>query len=418
MHKKLRIGLFGFGVVGQGLYDIFTQTEDFDAEIVKICVKDPHKPRPLAAHHFTTDPDDILHDPTINLVVEMINNTRDAYQIVQTALENGKTVVSASKKMLAENLENLVSLQEKHQTPLLYEASVCGSIPIIRNLEEYYDNELLYSVSGIVNGTSNYILSKIFQENLDYATALHQAQEAGFAETDPTADVGGFDAVNKLCILITHAYGIFVKPEQVFNYGIGSLSKHDVRFAREKGLKIKLVAQTGKLTDNTIMASVMPQFVPATDYLYNVENEYNGVTVEAAFADKQFFMGKGAGGHPTGAAVLSDISASRYEYQYEYKKHQHTRIRYTSQAIVEIYVRHHHEADLALIPFRNISEQYHSRDFGYAIGEVNVADLLPIKNALPQRDMFMASTGRNPVSAENNPKTVSDAIEPLMHPQK
>lgn len=411
MHKKLRIGLFGFGVVGQGLYDIFMQTEDFNAEVVKICVKDPHKPRPLPAHHFTFDKNEILHDPTINLVVEMINDTQDAFEIVRAALENGKTVVSASKKMLAENLEHLVALQEKHQTPLLYEASVCGSIPIIRNLEEYYDNELLYSVSGIVNGTSNYILSKIFQENLDYATALHQAQAAGFAETDPTADVGGFDALNKLCILITHAYGIFVEPEQVFNYGIQSLSKHDVRFAKEKGLKIKLVAHTGKLTDSTIMAFVMPQFVPATDYLYNVENEYNGVTVEAAFADKQFFMGKGAGGHPTGAAVLSDISASRYEYQYEYKKHQHTRVRYTSQAIVEIYVRYHHEADLLRIPFRNISEQYRSRDFHYAVGEVNLAHLLPLKEELSRQDIFMVNTGRKPVSAGNHLETASDAIE-------
>lgn len=417
MHKKLRIGLFGFGVVGQGLYDIFTQTEDFNAEIVKICVKDPRKPRPLAAHHFTFDQNEILQDPTINLVVEMINNTEDAYQIVQTALQNGKTVVSASKKMLAENLEQLVALQEKHQTPLLYEASVCGSIPIIRNLEEYYDNELLYSVSGIVNGTSNYILSKIFQENLDYTTALRQAQQAGFAETDPTADVGGFDALNKLCILITHAYGIFVKPEQVFNYGIQSLSKHDVQFAKEKGLKIKLIAQTQKLTDDTIMAFVMPQFVPANDYLYNVENEYNGVTVEAAFADKQFFMGKGAGGHPTGAAVLSDISASRYGYQYEYKKHQHTRIQHTSQASIEIYVRYHAEADLALIPFRNVAEQYRSQDFHYAIGEVSLADLMPFQSEMSERNIFIINTGRKPLPVEHESnadfRAVASAVDSL-----
>jgi len=411
MNKQLRIGLFGFGVVGQGLYDIFTRTEDFNAEIVRICVKNPGKPRALPADRFTFDPADILNDPSINLVVEMINNTEDAYMIVSTALQNGKTVVSASKKMLAEHLEELVALQHRHATPLLYEASVCGSIPIIRNLEEYYDNELLYSVSGIVNGTSNYILSKIFQENLDYATALQQAQEAGFAETDPTADVSGLDALNKLCLLITHAYGIFLKPDEIFNYGIGSLSRHDIQFAKEKGLKIKLIAQACKLTDDTITAFVMPRFVAASDYLFNVENEYNGVTVEAAFADKQFFMGKGAGGHPTGAAVLSDISACRYDYQYEYKKHQHTRIRYSGNAVMEVYVRYHNEADLAMLPFIRIHEQYSSRDFHYVIGDINLPDLLLLKQYLSLKNLFIAGTGKQIASPEKLADTTIAAEE-------
>ncbi|MDJ1466291.1 homoserine dehydrogenase [Cytophagaceae bacterium DM2B3-1] len=400
MSKKLRIGLFGFGVVGQGLYDIFTHTTDFNAEIVKICVKNPHKSRPLPADRFTFDPDDILGDPTINLVVEMINNTEDAYIIAKTALQNGKTVVSASKKMIAENLEELVALQNQYNTPILYEAAVCGSIPIIRNLEEYYDNELLYSVSGIVNGTSNYILSKIFQENLSYETALRQAQEAGFAETDPTADVGGFDALNKLCLLVTHSYGIFVKPEELFNYGIQSLSKHDIQFAKEKGLKIKLVAQTRKLTDDTITAFVMPQFIAPNDYLYNVENEYNGVAVEAAFADKQFFMGKGAGGHPTGSAVLSDISACRYDYQYEYKKHQHTRIHYTNDVILEVYVRYYQEAVLDVIPFLQIHEKYSSHNFHYIIGDINLSDLILIKSDLATQDLFIANTGKKTTASK------------------
>ncbi|MCU0353134.1 MAG: homoserine dehydrogenase [Cytophagales bacterium] len=390
MHKKLRIGLFGFGVVGQGLYDIFTHTEGFNAEIVKICVKHPDKPRPLPAERFTFNPADILEDPTINLVVEMINHTGEAYEIAKTALQRGKTVVSASKKMLAENLEELVDLQHQHNVPLLYEAAVCGSIPIIRNLEEYYDNELLYSVSGIVNGTSNYILSKIFRENLDYATALRQAQDAGFAETDPTADVAGLDALNKLCLLVTHAYGIFVKPQDVFSYGIESLSAHDIQFAREKGLKIKLVAQTRKLTDDTVTAFVMPQFVRPGDYLYNVENEYNGVTVEAAFADKQFFMGKGAGGHPTGAAVLSDISACRYDYQYEYKKSaHHAGIHYATDATLEVYVRYENEDDLQLIGFDDITERFENHRFRYVIGSVSLRRLVEIKRRLTKRNLFL-----------------------------
>jgi homoserine dehydrogenase len=282
-------------------------------------VKDIHKARPLPADYFTFAPDEILENPEINLVVELINDADEAYRIVTTALRRGKTVVTANKKMLAEHLEELVDLQQAYGVPLLYEASVCGSIPIIRNLEEYYDNELLHSVSGIINGSSNYILSKVFNEGQPYATALRKAQDLGFAETDPTLDVGGFDALNKLCILTAHAYGLFVKPEEVFNFGIQTLSASDFQFAREKGLKLKLVAQVQKVDVERITAFVMPQLVSPADYLYNVENEYNGVTVQAAFADRQFFMGKGAGGHPTGSAVLSDLSASRYGYKYEYR---------------------------------------------------------------------------------------------------
>ncbi|MBC8111418.1 MAG: homoserine dehydrogenase [Verrucomicrobia bacterium] len=398
MSKNLKIGLFGFGVVGQGLYDILHKTESFQAEIVKICVKSRDKQRSLPAERFTYDKNDILENPEINLVIELINNTSEALDIVSTSIRKGKTVVSASKKMLAENLETLVALQNEYHTPLLYEGSVCGSIPIIRNLEEYYDNELLYSVSGIVNGTSNYILSKIFSENLDYTKALRQAQDLGFAETDPSADVGGFDALHKLCILVTHAYGTFVKPEEVFNYGIASLSNYDIQFAKEKGYKLKLIAQVYRTRDNKITASVLPQFIKPGDYLYNIENEYNGVTVEAAFADKQFFMGKGAGGHPTGSAVLSDISASRYDYQYEYKKlKQNGGARYNPDNLLEIYLRYHDEKDIQLLDFDHISERYQSRNFHYVIGTVPLKNLIELKNQLPVRNIFIANTGRKVV---------------------
>ncbi len=400
---QLKIGLFGFGCVGQGLYDILNQNEGFRAEVVSICVKDRTKPRKLDESYFTYDKNDILDNPEINLVVELINNADEAYEIVTTALRQRKIVVTANKKMLAEHLEELVALQEEYQTPLLYEASVCGSIPIIRNLEEYYDNELLHSVCGIINGSSNYILSKVFNEGLTYSTALRQAQDLGFAETDPTLDVGGFDALNKLCILIMHAYGLFVKPEEVFNYGIGSLSAHDFQFAREKGLKIKLLARVEKVNEDSITAFVIPQLVPREDYLFNVENEYNGVTVQAAFADKQFFMGKGAGGHPTGSAVLSDISASRYQYKYEYKKlARHRALHYTTDVRLEVYLRYHDETDLGLLQFEHIAEQYIGRSFHYVIGEVSLAHLLSIKQELASRDIFIASTGRKvePVAEE------------------
>ena len=175
MSKKLKIGLFGFGVVGQGLYDII-KTKNLNLEIVKIAIKDPHKERSLPMELFTTDKNVLLNNPEINTIVELINDTEAAFDIVSTALSTGKNVVSASKKMLAIHLQELIDLQHKYGTSLLYEASVCGSIPIIRNLEEYYDNELLHSISGIFNGSSNYILSKGYNENMDYGSALKLAQ--------------------------------------------------------------------------------------------------------------------------------------------------------------------------------------------------------------------------------------------------
>jgi homoserine dehydrogenase len=415
MNRSLKIGMFGFGCVGQGLYDILENNEGFRAELVKICVKDRNKPRKLPASYFTFDKKDILENPEINLVVELINDADEAYHIVTTALKKGKIVVTANKKMLAEHLAELVALQEQYNTALLYEASACGSIPIIRNLEEYYDNELLFAISGIMNGSSNYILSKVFNENLSYHTALKQAQDLGFAETDPTLDVGGFDALNKLCILAAHAYGTLIRPEDAFNYGIQNLSTHDIQFAKEKGYKIKLLASVQKTHPNAITAFVIPQFIKKEDYLYNVENEYNGVTVEAAFADRQFFMGKGAGGHPTGAAVLSDISASRYQYKYEYKKlAQHHNIHYITEHQLEVYLRYHDEEDLELLRFTEISEKYSGKNFNYVIGIVSLKHLIQIKAELANRNIFIAATGRKLTQAEEVVYSPATAVKELV----
>lgn len=394
MNTKLNIGLFGFGCVGQGLYDIFTKT-NFEAEIIKICIKSKNKKRAISMDYFTFDKEDILNNPDINLVVEMIDDADAAYQIVKEALLNGKNVVTANKKMVAEHLDELFDIQQKTNTSLLYEAAVCGSIPIIRTLAEYYDNEWLYSVSGIFNGTSNYILTKVIQENISYQEALKQAQDLGFAETDPTADVGGFDALYKLCLVTAQAYGKFIKPEEVFNYGIQSLSIHDIQFAKEKDYKIKLLPQTSKVEEKEIILSVMPHFIREDHYLYDVENEYNGVVVEAAFSDKQVFIGKGAGGHPTGSAVLSDISACRYEYRYEYRKvtpNQH--LEYSRDYDIEIYLRYHKEEDLQIFDFEDISEKYVGKDFNYVVGVINLDKLFKLKENLKTMDVFIANTGK------------------------
>jgi len=394
MSKKLKIGLFGFGVVGQGLNDIIS-SQNLNLEVVKIAIKNADKPRSLPASLFTTSHDEILDNPEINTIVELIDDADAAFKIVKKALSSGKNVVSANKKMIATHLQELVKLQAEYGTSLLYEGAVCGSIPIIRNLEEYYDNELLHGISGIFNGSSNYILSKIFNEGLAYETALKQAQDLGFAETDPILDVGGYDPKYKLTIATAHAYGLFIHPDNILNVGIQNLSNNDIQYAKEKNYKIKLVPTARKISTKQVVTFVLPKFVKADDFLYNVENEYNGVTVQAAFADKQFFFGKGAGGHPTGAAVLSDIAALRYDYRYEYKKyHQLNGLIHTNRVNIEVYLRYVHEYTVEKLQVENIVERFSRNDYKYVIGNVSLKNLIANKDLLTQKDIFIAQTGK------------------------
>lgn len=293
--------------------------------------------------------------------------------------------------MIASHLEELAEIQQQHGTSLLYEGAVCGSIPIIRNLEEYYDNELLHSVSGIFNGSSNYILSKIFNEGQSYDVALKKAQDLGFAETDPTLDVGGYDPKYKLAIVASHAYGIYVDPESILNLGIDKLADQDIRFAKEKGFKIKLLPLAKEINNNEVVLYVLPKFVRPDNILFNVENENNGVLVKAAFADEQFFYGKGAGGHPTGSAVLSDIAALRYGYRYEYKKHLEAgQIQYSSNYELTVYLRYADDSVLNNLKFESISERFYGHDFKYVIGKINLQEIIAKRDLINQTGNFIA----------------------------
>ncbi|MEO6330792.1 MAG: homoserine dehydrogenase [Ginsengibacter sp.] len=322
-HKRLTIGLFGFGVVGEGVYKVLEQTSSLNAVIKKVCIKNAGKKRDAPAALFTTDRNELLNDEEINVIVEVINESEPAFEIVSAALLNGKAVVSASKKMIAEHLLQILKLQEQTGLPFLCEPAACASIPVIRNLEEYYDNDMLYSLRAIVNGSTNYILTKMFEDKLDFKPALMQAQQLGFAEADPKLDVDGWDAVHKWVILICHAYGIVTEPGEIIFTGIQNIQAADADIGREKNYEIRLVAHAKKLQNGKIAAFVLPQFVQQNDHLAFVKNEYNGVVIESSFADQQFFYGKGAGSFPTASAVLSDISALRYDYKYEYKKRYH-----------------------------------------------------------------------------------------------
>ena len=389
--STLKIGLFGFGVVGSGIYEVLRKSKNTDAEIVKICVADLSKPRTLDASFFTDRADDILDDPEIDLIVEVINDAEAAYHIVKKALTHGKDVVSGSKTMLAFHLEELIGIQREYGTALLYDASSCGSIPVIRNLEEYYDNDLLLEVKGILNGSSNYILSRVFDHSVPYADALRQAQELGFAESDPSFDIDGFDALFKLVIITVHALGAYVHPDRIFTYGISTIHEADIRYAREKNVKIKLVAQVAKISDEHFTMFVMPEFVPPSRYIYSVDDEYNGVVIRGECYDRQFMFGKGAGSLPTASSILSDIMARQHRYKYEYKKlHFQDRPSYTTDVRLKIYVRYHTTDIPAVLDFLTLEEQYVSRESHYVIGEVLLSELIAKRDALRAEDVFLA----------------------------
>jgi homoserine dehydrogenase len=378
--KNLTIGLFGFGCVGYGLYEVLQKTPGLKTQIKRICVKDKNKERGLGAEHFTFEKDDILDDEEINLVVELIDDADAAFDIVSAALKKGKAVVTANKKMIAEHFTELLELQRRYNVPLLYEAACCASIPIIRNLEEYYDNDLLESIEGIVNGSTNYILTKTNEEKISYAEALKEAQQKGYAESNPILDTGGFDAKYKLLILVTHAFGLVLRPENIFNLGIDGISDLELNYAREKGLKIKLIAHAEKTAEGKIIAYVLPKFVDRADKLFSVDDVFNGVKTKSCFSDTQFFAGKGAGAHPTASAVISDISALTYDYRYEYKKLLQAENQEPDGAVfLKVFFRHNNgEAQSLKKLFAAVEESFLNQQTGYIIGIISLEQVKKI----------------------------------------
>ena len=388
--KNLNIGLFGFGNVGRGLYDVLQRINSQNVHIKRVCVRDLQKERGVKVE-FTSNADDIFEDKDINLIVEVIDDAEAAYDIVKRALKSRIPVVSGNKKMLGHHILELIDLQEQYNTPLLYDASACGSIPVIRNLEEYYDNDLLTSVKGILNGSSNFILSKIFNEHMSYEAALKLAQDLGFAESNPTLDIDGWDSLYKLIIITVHAFGVYVAPENILTYGISTMNDSDIRFAQEKDRRIKLVAHVEKIDDRLIMC-VLPQLISRNKYIYSVEDEFNGVVIKGLFYDKQFMFGRGAGGHPTGSAVLSDITACAYNYRYEYKKRNDSVLpQYTTDHTFRVYFRYKSAEQRNLLNFTKIREQYTSDEYNYIVGDVTVANLKAHQEELRVADCFVAA---------------------------
>ena len=395
MDTKLNIGLFGYGSAGQGLYEVANESQGLEADLKKVCVKDPNKNRGIDASYFTVDANEILKRDDLDVIVELINDSDEAFEIVASALKKGQDVVTANKKLVAEHFTKLYDLHVKYGGSFLYEGAVGGSIPVIRNLEEYYDNDLLTNVRGIINGSCNYILSKM-EDGLDYDVAVKEAQDAGFAELDPWLDVAGYDSKYKLIILGIHAFGIVLKPDEVLNVGIQNVSVFDIQYAKDKGLRIKLLATASK-TEKGYKLHVLPAFVDRDSLLYDITFENNAIEIEGAFCDRQFLVGKGAGSHPTGSAVLSDLSALTYKYSYGYRKlkknllidNRDFNALQANDYLIKLYVRYANEDQLNRLSINKIHEQYSSESYSYVIADVTFSSLFYLMDK-DVKDIFVA----------------------------
>ncbi|HZK56739.1 MAG TPA: homoserine dehydrogenase [Clostridia bacterium] len=311
----VKIGLLGLGTVGTGVREILSEKKSAieeqtgkTVEISKILVNNLEKDRnPIVDSKILTDnPSDILDDPDIDIVVELIGGIEPAHTYITRALENGKHVVTANKAVLSHDFLGLTDLAKKNDRGILFEASVAGGIPIIKPLKELIKFNKINEIKGILNGTTNFILSKMIEGGLDFKEALVLAQEVGFAEADPTDDIEGYDAARKISILSSIAFGYNVTFEDVDCRGISSISAFDIDFFKKLGLAIKLVGSAYS-NDLDFDASVEPVLLNINSIMANVNDAFNIVSIEGDIVGNLQFYGQGAGKNPTGNAVVSDI---------------------------------------------------------------------------------------------------------------
>lgn len=390
MNNTLKIGLFGLGTVGSGLMDVLPGS-GLDASVQRICVKTPGKPRKFSPEKITLDPDEILEDPSIQVVVETTTAVKEAFEIVQKALLNGKHVVTANKKMVAHYFPQLFELQNETGKTLLYESAACGAIPIVRTLDEHFGNEPLESLSGIFNGTSNYILTRMLRENLDFDSALAAAQANGFAELDPSSDVDGFDAKYKLILLAAHSFGHVASPESVLNLGIRFIRREDLNFAQQRGKTIKLLPMCKPTGEHQFSLYVLPALVAGDDVLSQVHEEYNGVKVHGRYSGQQFFKGRGAGSHPTGSALLADLAALKRGFSYQYQKYrQNGHAQLIDQTKMSVYCSFPTGTDPHPLGLQQVEAVWANQQAFALNGKINVKQLKKMASWIHKNSVFLA----------------------------
>lgn len=313
--KDIGIGLMGMGVIGTGVVKVLLSKRDklfkeagVPLVLEKILEKDTAKYNSLEIERrlFTDNLADIVNNDEIDIIVELIGGEYPAFDFISEALKAGKHVVTANKEVLAKHLYELIALARKYKVGLRYEASVGGGIPLIAPfLEDLIVNDIL-AIHAIVNGTTNYILTRMAQEGQDFSVALSQAQKLGYAEANPANDIDGLDAAYKLAILATIAFGANIKLGDIYYEGISKLKARDFRYARELGYAIKLLA-IAKQIGQSIEARVHPVFIPEDALLAKVDGVYNAIDVEGDLVGKVIFYGQGAGPSPTSSAVVADV---------------------------------------------------------------------------------------------------------------
>lgn len=315
--QPIGIGLAGFGTVGAGVYknlatngDLLAQRLGARFEVRRIAVRDAGKARSVEApaELFTTELDALINDPAIQIVVELIGGIEVPLEFVKKAIRAGKMVVTGNKALLAEHGREIFHLAREMKVPVFYEAAVAGGIPIIKVVREAFIGNRFETIHGILNGTSNYILTRMTDTGMDFAPALAEAQALGYAEADPTLDINGWDAAHKAIILASLAYGFWIDPSQLYVAGIEGVTGADIRFANELGYRIKLLATIKAGNDNAIEVRVCPTLIPKGHVLSSVNGVFNAIAIRGDVVGESLFYGRGAGQDPTSSAVLADLA--------------------------------------------------------------------------------------------------------------
>lgn len=316
MEKQVvKVGLMGFGTVGTGVVRIISAHQEdlqkqtgLGIEIKKVLVQDAEKARHIRSmeNKLTTDPAELLEDPDIDVIVEVIGGISPAKEYILGALERGKHVVTANKDLMALHGAEILNKAQEKGCDVFYEASVAGGIPILRALVEGFSSDRITKMMGIVNGTTNYILTKMSQEGADYAEVLKEAQALGYAEADPTSDVEGFDAARKMAILATLGFRVPMKLEDVDVKGISAVSREDIAYGKQLGYEVKLLG-LARRDGEAVEVSVQPTMVPKSHPLASVNGVFNAVYVHGEAVGETMFYGPGAGEMPTATAVVSDL---------------------------------------------------------------------------------------------------------------
>jgi homoserine dehydrogenase len=354
MHPVLRVGLAGLGTVGSAVWrrlesqrELLRQRTGTEIRVEQVAVRRLERAREIGVPEniVTTNLQQLIDNPNLDVVVELIGGTTDAYALIQQSLSRGKHIVTANKALLSARGAELFQAAHKNGRHLLFEASVAGGIPIIRALREGLVANRILSIHGIINGTCNYILTRMNEAGLEFSEALAEAKREGYAEADESLDVDGHDAAHKTAVLAALAYGFWVTPKQLFTEGLRAVEKQDIVYARKLGYGLKLLAIIKTDPDGAVEVRVHPTLIPQSHVLASVNGVFNAVLVRGDVVGDTLYYGRGAGGDPTASAVLSDLGQIASHFPQEQKARNvghealHSRLKAMDEIVSRYYLR-------------------------------------------------------------------------------